>query len=63
MRKAMKLFVVVDSSGAIVKGDDGRPLYFDDKQKAKAKRDEGDYTVAPGPDHHKYNGKDATNAQ
>ena len=35
MGKALKLFVLKDSSGAIVTGDDGKPLFFSDKMKAK----------------------------
>ena len=35
MSKALKLFVIKDSSGAVINGDDGEPLYFDDKMRAK----------------------------
>ena len=55
--KALKLFVVKDSSGVPIKGDDGRPLYFSDKMVAKAARNtmEGQ-TLSFGPDHRKFNG-------
>jgi len=59
MIQAKKLFVVKDNSGAVIEGDDKRPLYFHTKWAAKAVRDlrsmYGDvHTIAPGPDHHKY---------
>ena len=35
MSKALKLFVLKDSSGAVIKDDGGKPLFFSDKMKAK----------------------------
>ena len=55
---ALKLFILLDNSGAIV--TDGRyPLYFTGKQDAKAVRDSlgKGYTVGYGPDHRKYAGE------
>jgi len=59
--KALKLFVLVDSSGATVKNDDGGPLYFNDKMAARAHRrvldgEKQRHHISPGPDHHKLNG-------
>ena len=53
MRKALKLFVLRDSSGAIIGGE-----YFADKSSAKAVRATlaGVVTVSPGPDHHRWKG-------
>tara|TARA_R110001592_G_scaffold253627_2_gene516730 strand:+ start:2544 stop:2732 length:189 start_codon:yes stop_codon:yes gene_type:complete len=61
MNKALKLFVLKNSSGAIVTGDDGEPLFFSDKMRAKDHKKslviEGT-TVSVGPDHHRYQGDD-----
>jgi len=60
MRKALKLFVVRQSSGAYVKDDEGNVLFFCDKRSAKLVRDElgqGNHTVSFGPDHHKHTGE------
>jgi len=52
---ALKLFILrYIKSGAIVTGDDGKPLFFSDKQAAKASRTE-DMKVSFGPDHSKFN--------
>lgn len=52
---AMKrLFVVKDSRGQLVKGEDGEPVYFHTKPAAKLFRDqEVGRTVGYGPDHKK----------
>ena len=61
MNKALKLFVLKESSGAVSKGDGGEPLFFSDKMKAKDHKwflsKEG-ITVSVGPDHHRYQGDD-----
>ena len=57
MNKALKLFVLKNSSGAIVTGDDGEPLFFSDKMRAKDHKKSLDMkglTVSVGPDHHRY---------
>lgn len=54
MRNALKLFVLRYGGGAIVEGDDGKPLYFSDKMAAKAAKPKPDCTVHPGPDHRKF---------
>lgn len=64
MDRALKLFVVRDSSGATVTGDSGLPLYFSDKMKAKDHKwlvstATSGHTIGYGPDHHKYRGKGA----
>ncbi len=50
-----RLFLVVDPKGHTVRGAEGAPMYFSNKQKAKACRDslgkDKGYTVSPGPDH------------
>jgi hypothetical protein len=63
MSEALKLFVVKDSSGAIVMND-GEPLYFADKMEAKNHRwlvgtTTSGHTIGYGPSHHKYSGKGA----
>lgn len=58
---ALKLFVLKDSSGAIVTGDDGEPLFFSDKMKAKDHKKSLDMkglTVSVGSDHHRHKGDD-----
>ena len=57
MPTLLELFAVKGSSGELVKGDDGQPLYFNSKMAAKAVRNGlGDsYTITPGPDHYKFN--------
>jgi hypothetical protein len=56
MKNALKLFVLRHGKGgAIVKGDDGKPLYFTDKQLAKRARGDNQ-VVSYGPDHRKYKG-------
>ena len=55
-KSALKLFVLRHGKGgAIVKGDDGQPLYFFDKQMAKRARGD-DQVVSYGPDHKLYKG-------
>ena len=57
MSRALKLFVLKGSSGAIVTGDDGEPLFFSDKMRAKDHKKSLDMkglTVSVGPDHHRY---------
>lgn len=58
MQLALKLFVLRDSSGAIVNRDNGKPLYFHNKMAAKdhKKSLSGVTFVIPGPDHRKYKG-------
>jgi hypothetical protein len=56
MTNALKLFVLRHGKGgAIVKGDDGKPLYFTDKQHAKKARGDNQ-VVSYGPDHRKFRG-------
>jgi hypothetical protein len=44
-------------SGAVIKGDDGQPLYFGSKPEAKAARNSMDSAVVSiGPDHKLYKG-------
>ena len=54
--KALKLFVILDSSGAPVMDADC-PLYFDNKMLAKVHKRTfdrpDDFTIGYGPDHHK----------
>lgn len=51
-----RLFVLRHGKGgAYVKGDDGLPLYFPDKQSAKQARKDGQ-VVSFGPDHDKFKG-------
>jgi len=64
MKKALKLFVVKDSSGATVTNTDGLPLYFSNKMKAKGHKwlvgtATSGHTIGYGPDHYKYSGKGA----
>ena len=62
MKKVLKLFVLRDSSGAVINDETnyGSPLYFQTKTAAKLARNqlktEG-ITVSAGPDHHKYRGE------
>ena len=53
---ALKLYILVDVSGAVVKDTNGYPLYFSDKMVAKANRAVGQH-VSYGPDHKKYTNK------
>jgi len=54
-KSALKLFMLrYIKSGAIVTGDDGKPLFFSHKGAAKAVRTK-DMKVSFGPDHHKFN--------
>jgi hypothetical protein len=42
--------------GAVVRGEDNSPLYFESKPAAKAERDKREGTVVSyGPDHDKFN--------
>ena len=55
----LKLFVLKhNKGGAIVKGQDGQPLYFASKQEAKKARDAigGDTVVSRGPDNRNHKG-------
>jgi len=60
MRLMKRLFVLrYGKGGALVQGEDGIPLYFDNKMDAKRIRDErnktdGRVVVSYGPDHDKY---------
>jgi rRNA processing protein Gar1 len=55
-KSALKLFVLRHSKGgAVVKGEDGKPIYFNDKMIAKQNRKEGQ-VVSFGPDHNKFKG-------
>ena len=54
-KSALKLFVLrYIKSGAIVNGDNGKPLFFSNKGSAKAQRTK-DMKVSYGPDHNKFN--------
>ena len=57
-KQALKLFVLRHGKGgAIVKGEDNQPLYFNDKRTAKLAREQRDGTVVSyGPDHKLYKG-------
>jgi len=56
MSRVLKLFVIKDGKGgAVVKGENGEPLYFNDKMIAKKHRKEGQ-VVSYGPDHKLYKG-------
>ncbi len=53
-KRALKLFMLRHGKGgAVVKGEDGEPLFFHDKQLAKQARQEG-HVVSFGIDHNKY---------
>ena len=53
-KSALKLFVLrYIKGGAIVTGDDGKPLFFSNKKAAKAIRNK-DMKVSYGPDHNKF---------
>lgn len=53
-KNALKLFMLRHGKGgAVVKGEDGEPLFFHNKQLAKQSRKEG-YVVSFGIDHRKY---------
>jgi|TARA_R100000231_G_scaffold47840_2_gene40980 hypothetical protein len=55
-KKSMKLFVLrYGKGGDVVKGEDGTPLYFNDKQVAKNHRGDN-MVVSYGPDHRKHKG-------
>jgi len=62
MKKVLKLFILRDSSGAVITDETSHdsPLYFQTKMAAKMARNqlrrEG-ITVSAGPDHHKYRGE------
>lgn len=58
-RLALKLFVLKDERGAIVRDDTGSVMYFHDKMVAKRHRLAG-WTVAYGPDHKKVTGSITT---
>ena len=50
-KTALKLFMLRHGQGgAIVTGDDGKPLFYSDKMIAKAARKDGQ-VVSLGPDH------------
>jgi hypothetical protein len=50
-KSALKLFMLRHGQGgAIVTGDDGKPLFYSDKMVAKAARKDGQ-VVSLGPDH------------
>lgn len=54
-KSALKLFMLrYIKGGAIVTGDDGKPLFFSSKKAAKAIRNK-DMKVSYGPDHNKFN--------
>ena len=56
-KSALKLFVLRHSKGgAIVTGDDGKPVYFTDKMVAKRNRQDNQ-VVSYGPDHKLYKGE------
>lgn len=53
-KSALKLFVLrYIKGGAIVNGDNGKPLFFSNKGAAKAQRTK-DMKVSYGPDHNKF---------
>lgn len=55
-KSALKLFVMRHrKGGAIVTDEQGNPVYFSDKQVAKANR-KGEQVVSLGPDHRRYKG-------
>lgn len=57
MTKALKLFCLRNGKGgAVVKGEDGNPLYFSDKMIAKKARVDGQ-VVSFGPDHKRFKGE------
>ena len=55
-KTALKLYILRDVSGAVVKDASGSPLYFSDKMVAKANRAVGQH-VSYGPDHTKTTSK------
>lgn len=56
-KPALKLFVLRHGrGGAVVTGDDGKPVYFTDKMIAKRNRKD-DQVVSYGPDHKLYKGE------
>lgn len=52
-KKALKLYVLKDESGAIALDAFGNPQYFSDKMLAKSERKIGQH-VSYGPDHKKF---------
>ena len=54
-KRVLKLFVIKNDSGATVKGDDGEPLYFDNKMIAKENKPDSFHTIGYGPDHRHFN--------
>lgn len=58
----LKLFAVEHSDGSVVSDPDtGQPLFFDDKQDAKALRNTVGGHVTYGPDHHRVRNRQVLN--
>lgn len=56
-KTALKLFVLRHrKGGAIVTDEQGKPVYYSDKQVAKNNR-KGEQVVSLGPDHRRYKGE------
>ena len=56
-KPALKLFVLRQKKGgAIVTDEQGKPVYYSDKQVAKNNR-KGEQVVSLGPDHRRYKGE------
>lgn len=56
-KTALKLFVLRQKKGgAIVTDEQGKPIYYSDKQVAKSNR-VGEQVVSLGPDHNRYKGE------